>query len=310
MVDRFSILLLTSKALRLRLQLVSNFVEETRLHGDPVHYSRALAMLGEFYSRQGKYEDALNCHERLKRVYDVHKHSALVVEAYASDRSAQNYGNGANCLFRLSRVEESLELTSNIIENLMPHMDLKNVHNSMIMIYPLIWILKSEKQYGKALAMLERFVFEPFDLHFGKDGRTFTTDLFKPLKALFNTLMFMEGEAELVQDNLIQWALDPLPFTFSTTVDNSMASFARCGSSIGAEVCLLLSKIEEDDLKIKKMLIENGWKLAQTAMETAISCGTHQTCYFEILPVYEELKVLMENLNTMDDDVVVSCQCC
>jgi tetratricopeptide (TPR) repeat protein len=265
-------------------------------------------MLGEFYSRQGKYEDALNCHERLKRVYDVHKHSALVVEAYASDRSAQNYGNGANCLFRLGRVEESLELTSNIVENLMPHMDLKNVHNSMIMIYPLIWILKSAKEYRKVLSMLERFVFEPFDEYFGKDGRTFTTDLFKPLKALFNTLLFMEGEAELVEDNLKQWALDPLPFTFSTTLDNSMASFARCGSSIGAEVCLLLSKIE-DDLEIKKMLIENGWKLAQTAMETAQSCGIHQTCYFEITPVYEELKILMESMDSIDRDVL-SCECC
>ena len=81
--------------------LVTNFVEETRLNGDPVHHSRALAMQGEFYSRQGQYEDALFCHERLKRTYDVEKHSALVVEAYASDRSAQNYGVSANCLYRL-----------------------------------------------------------------------------------------------------------------------------------------------------------------------------------------------------------------
>ena len=127
--------------------LVTNFVEETRLHGDPVHHSRALAMLGEFYCRHGKYEEALLCHERLKKVYNVKKHSALVVEEYASDRSAQNFGISANCLYRLGRKDEAINLTNLILSNIMPQMDVKNVHNSMVMIYPTLWIMKNAERF-------------------------------------------------------------------------------------------------------------------------------------------------------------------
>lgn len=281
-----------SETLEYEDHLVSNFVNETRLHGDPVHYSRALAMQGEFFSRQGKYEEALICHEKLKRVYDVKLHSALVVDAYASDRSAQNLGNGANCLYRLGRVEEALELTKIILDDVMPQMDLKNVHNSMIMIYPVLWILKNEKMYGKALSTLERYVFEPFNEHFGKDGKTFSLPMFEPLKALFSILMYMEGEVESLDDTLIERALEPDSLFINAAVDNSMANFARSGSSISAEVCLLLSRLTSDD-SVSKQLIEKGWKLAQIAMKLANSCGDHQTTYIETKPVYDELSKLV-----------------
>ena len=283
-----------SEAKAYEQKLVSNFVEETRLHGDPVHYSRSLAMQGEFFSRQGEYDDALNCHRKLKLVYDVEKHSALVVEAYASDRSAQNYGNGANCLYRLGRVKEALELSFLVLDEMMPKMDLKNVHNSMIMIYPVLWILKHENMYQNVASSLERYVFEPFCLYFGEDGKTFSLPLFKPLRALFHVLMFMNGEIDSFDESWIQFALDPNSLSFSTVVDNSMANFGRCGSSIGAEMCLLLSR-QTDDPKISRQLVEKGWKLVQVAMKTATNCGAHQTTYFETKPVYDELSMLFNS---------------
>lgn len=275
------------------LNLVTNFVEETRLNGDPVHYSRSLAMEGEFYSRQGQYEDALECHEKLKRIYNVDKHSALVVEAYVSDRSAQNYGISANCLYRLGRIKDALKLSDVVLDKMMPKMDLTNVHNSMIMIYPILWILKNERLPKKAASALERFIFEPFRLHFGDKGKTFSLVLFKPLNALFNILMYIEGELKAIDENLIPWALEEESCYISTSVDNSMSNFGRCGSSIGAEVCLLLSKHTKDQ-DIRKQLVEKGWKLAQIAMKTANHCGTHQTTYFETKPVYDELSLLVK----------------
>lgn len=283
-----------SEATEYELNLVRSFVKETRLHGDPVHYSRALAMQGEFYSRQGQYEEGLHCHLMLKRVYNVAKHSALVIEAYASDRSAQNYGNGALCLYRLGRVEESLQLSFLVLEEIMPQMDLKNVHNSMVMIYPTLWILKNENLFEKALVALEHFVFEPFEVHFGKDGKTPLLVLFKPLKVLFSILMFMDGTLDSLDETFITWSLEPDSLKFTNIVDTSMAAFARCGSSMGAEICLLLSKYTKNkDESVSKQLIEKGWKLAQIAMETANKCGANQTTYYETKPVYDELASLI-----------------
>jgi len=268
--------------------LVTNFVEETRLNGDPVHYSRSLAMQGEFYSRQGQYEDAIFCHERLKRTYNVDQHSALVIENYATDRSAQNFGITANCLYRLGRVEEALDIADTVLSDMLPKMDPKNVHNSMIMMYPLLWILKNEKMAEKAVTAMEEFVFEPFRQHFGNKGKTPLLPLYKPIKALFTIAMYLEGQVEVIDESMISWALEPAsPISVSKNFDTAMANFGRCGSSIGAEICLHLSKYTKSE-DTRKELMAKGWKLCQTAMETANKCGSHQTTYFETKPIYDE----------------------
>ena len=273
--------------------LVMNFVAETKSHGDPVHYSRALAMQGELYSRQGQYDTALSCHEKLKRVYDVKKHSALVVASYQTDRSAQNYGNGANCLYRLGRKKEALEVCNYILDTLMPQMDMKNVHNSMIMIYPALWVFKNENMPKRALNALERFVFDPFDRYFGEKGKTFSLVMFKPLKVLFTILIFNQGDGEPIDESYTTWALQPNSLEIPPAVNNSMANFARCGSSIGAEVCLLLSELTQDK-SVSTQLLNKGWGLIQTAMEIAQKCGDHQTTYIEAKVVFDKISNLRQ----------------
>ena len=175
-------------------------------------------------------------------------------------------------------------------------MDLKNVHNSVWMIYPILWILKNEKMSQKAASTLKHFVFEPFHKYFGVQGKTFTLELFKPLEALFGVLLFVEGDTKEMDHKLISWALQPHSLFISKGVDNAMANIGRCGSSVCAELCLLLSKLTEDRY-IVKQLVEKGLKLAQIATKTANRCGIHQTTYFETKPVYEELVTLSKKYN-------------
>jgi hypothetical protein len=158
----------------------------------------------------------------------------------------------------------------------------------MIMIYPILWILKNERQPKKAASALERFVFEPFHKYIGNKGKTPLLCLYIPLEALFNILMYIEGEIDAIDDSLIPWALEEGNLTFSSSIDNAMANFGRCGSSIGAEVCLLLSKFTRDQDSRRK-LIEKGWGLVEKALELAEKCGRHQTCYFETKPVYDAI---------------------
>lgn len=278
--------------------LVSNFVEETRLHGDPVHYSRSLAMQGEFFCRQGKYAEALECHEKLKRVYNVKKHSALVAAAYNSDRSAQNFAVTANCLYRLGRVKDALQLCNKIINDMMPQMDLKNIHNSAIMMFPLLWILKNERMSKKAANAFDKYVIDPFYLHYGKNGKTFTLSLFKPIKVLLSISMFLEGHIKKLDANFFSWALEETSFPLNYSFNKSAASFGRCGASIGSEICLILSK-QTDDVDMKIQLVRRGWDLVQEAMKIAVVCGEHQTAYIDTKPIYDELNELIAS----SDDV-------
>merc|ERR1712051_203146 len=101
----------------------------------------------------------------------------------------------------------------------------------MIMIYPVLWILKNENLPEKAALALEEYVFAPFQKYFGEEGKTFSLVLFKPLKALFTILMYMKVESKSFDKSLIKWALEEQSLIISSTVDNSMANFARCGSS-------------------------------------------------------------------------------
>jgi len=284
------------------LVLVSNFVAETKLHGDPVHYSRALAMLGEFYGRQGQYEKALGCHEKLKGVYDVDKHSAPVCEVYASDRSAQNYGFSANYLYRLGKTDEALEVSKCILTEMLPKMDPKNVHNSMIMIYPIFWIFKEEGMSKEAAAILEKFVIKPFREHFGEDGKTFCLIIYKPLQILFELSMYEEKTIDKIDDisHMIQWFQDDKMEFPNAVVDGSMSSFGRCGTSVCAECCLLLSNHTEDE-ELRNELIEKAWKLAKIAMEAANNRGCHQTSYIQSKSVHDRI------LNTRSNNVMCKC---
>ena len=59
--------------------LVKKFVDQAKLNGDPIHYTRALAMQGETYGRLGEYEKAFASHRELESIYDPDKHSAAFV---------------------------------------------------------------------------------------------------------------------------------------------------------------------------------------------------------------------------------------
>ncbi len=279
------------------VDLVANFVNETKKHGDPVHYGRALAMQGETYHRQGKYEEAIQSHIELKRVYDVEKHHALVVASYASDRCAQNFGLSANCFMRLGRVDEALELVDYIITYLMPKMNLKNVHNSIVTIYPAIWILKDNNRAERALEIFLKFVLEPFREYFGEDGKTPFLPTFRGIETLFGIVFYMEGTADSLDERYFEWALDLSNLEWKMSIDIAIGAIARSPMSINAEICLRLSKLTDDPEKRMK-LIENGMKLAKQAISGCDgSDGSSKllTTYCQIKPVYDELEKLTTN---------------
>eukprot|EP00554_Chaetoceros_debilis_P009004 CAMPEP_0194101608 /NCGR_PEP_ID=MMETSP0150-20130528/2290_1 /TAXON_ID=122233 /ORGANISM="Chaetoceros debilis, Strain MM31A-1" /LENGTH=1615 /DNA_ID=CAMNT_0038788273 /DNA_START=63 /DNA_END=4907 /DNA_ORIENTATION=- len=291
---KYGVLSDPSETASYEVDLVGNFVKETKKHGDPIHYGRALAMQGETYHRQGLYKEAIESHMELKRVYDVKKHHALVVASYASDRVGQNFGCTANCYMRLENVDMAMKIVDHIINNLMPKMDPKNVHNSIVTIYPAIWILKDNGKSEKAREIFMKFVLEPFTEYFGEDGSTPFLPAFRGLEILLDLVVYMEGKASGFDEGYYDWALDFSNLEIKKAFDSSIGNFGRNSSSTNAEICLRLYKLT-DDSKKKVKLLENGMKIAEQAIHRCDgSDGSSKmlTTYLQIKPVHDELKQL------------------
>lgn len=292
---KYGVLSDPSQTASYEVDLVGNFVKETKKHGDPVHYGRALAMQGETYHRQGLFEEAIESHMELKRVYDVRKHHALVVASYASDRVGQNFGCTANCYMRLGNVDMAMKIVDHIINNLMPKMDPKNVHNSIVTIYPAIWILKDNGKSEKAQEIFMKFVLEPFTEYFGEDGSTPFLPAFRGLEILLDLVVYMEGKSKAFDEGYYDWALDLDNLEIKKAFDSSIGNFGRNSSSTNAEICLRLYKLTEDAEK-KAKLLENGVKIAEKAIRRCDgSDGSSKmlTTYLQIKPVYDELNQLI-----------------
>jgi hypothetical protein len=286
-----------SEQVQIELDLVDKFVKETKRHGDPVHYSRALAMQSETFHRVGRFDDAIQCHLKLREVYNVDEHSAGVVASYASDRCAQNFGCAANCYVRLVQIDKALEIADFIEYQIMPKMDLQNVHNSAVMVYPILWIWKDQRMTERSLRVFEKYVKEPFEKYFAKDCSTPFLPAFKPTQVLLDISMYMEGKKSSFDESYFDWAMDFSNLECPMTIDISIGNFSRSPMSISAEICLELSKLTKDEEK-RKILLKNGVKLAELSM---IGCdgkdgnAKNITAYVQIKPVQVALQGLLKD---------------
>ena len=288
---KYGVLVEPSETASYEIDLVGKFVNETKKHGDPVHYGRALAMQGETYHRQGLFKKAIESHMELNRVYDVKRHHVLVVASYASDRVGQNFGCTANCFMRLGEADKAMEMVNHIINYLMPKMDPKNVHNSIVTIYPAIWILKDNGNLEKAREIFSKFVLEPFREYFGEDGSTPFLPAFRGIEILLDIASFMDGKINSFDGSYYEWALELSNLEIKKAFDTSIGNFGRNSSSTNAEICLRLCKMT-DDVGKKAKLLENGMKIAKQAMSRCDgSDGSSKllTTYLQIKPVYDEL---------------------
>ncbi len=143
-------------------ELVEMFVLETKLHGDPVHYGRALGMKAEHFARLGKFSEALEVFDVLAKIYDVDKHSAAICKAYGSDRCAQVFSLSVTWNILLGYERKAREICEFVLDNLIGKMDVKNVHNTLMIIFP----RKSTCWYAVCFSVLCNYIFNVLDFTF------------------------------------------------------------------------------------------------------------------------------------------------
>jgi hypothetical protein len=237
--------------------LVARFVYETRVHGDPVHYTRALAMQGEMYGRLGQYKKALEKHTQLAEIYNAEEHSAQICEFYGCDRVAQSFGLSALWYAQTGDITKALDTCWYVLNELFPEMDRRNVHNSCLLIYPVLWILKDNNFALDARDHFIRWVVEPFDEYFGDGRSTFCLPVFDPIMMVLD--LVGNPEVENIPDYL-DWATTEDNLRYGTVINCTLGSYGHCADSITAEICLILAnhtQIREE----KSFLIGNALEI-------------------------------------------------
>jgi tetratricopeptide (TPR) repeat protein len=287
--------------------LARKFVRETKLHGDPVHYTRALAMQGEVKARLGKYEEALAAFEKLKAVYIQEEHSEAISSAYGTDRSAQAYSQSALWHMQLGNMAEALQTCNYVLDVLLPKMDPKNVLNSCEMLLPIIRILKNRGEEKRMRRLFHEHVQENFHRHFGKDGVTPCLPIFRPLLLLLDICNEAEECPDLADG--VEWLLeDEANGDMPDFLDSVYVKLCWSPNSMVAELCLRLAKKLTSD-RDKIALLVKGLKLARKAdgkmkdeegnVKLPIAYEIHE-------PVYTELKSMAEMYGVQLGDGTIS----
>ena len=239
--------------------LVAQFVKETRLHGDPIHFAGALAMQTEMFGRLRKFKKAVQSFERLDSFYIAEDHSEDICKAYGSDRAAQCFSLTASWQKHLGNTTEAMALCDRVTKQLLPKMDGRNVHNSFLILYPTIWLLKDDGRALEAKTLFERYIVQPFERYFGPGGTTSYLPLYEPILML---LELAGGAPEDVRTDCLDWALVEDNLQFGAVLNNDMGTHGRCGDTISAEICLILAKDHYGNPDEAVQLIQSGLNVA------------------------------------------------
>lgn len=246
--------------------LVKQFVEQTRLNKDPVHYGRALGMQCETLGRLGLFEEALESLETIKTIYNIDTQHAEICKAYGSDRVAQTFSHSVNWYTMLGKTDKVFETCQYIAEELAPKSDPKNVHNSFCLIYSTIIAMKENNAPLEARDALISLVVEPFEEHFGSGGTTFSKPLFYPILMLLDLQGHQDEQIEKI-DEYLEWALNESNFSLcSAALENAWAGFCVSPNTLLGEICYYIAKRPEG-LNHRAQLIRSGLSLVERTVE-------------------------------------------
>jgi len=163
------------------MNLALNFVQESKLHLDPIHYTRALAMLAEVLGRRGHYKAAIAQFEKLAEIYSAEALSLPIAEIYGTDRSAHAYSFSAIWHDQLGNSGEATAACEYVIQDLLPIMDIRNTLGNYELLLNVIRVLKPRGQEKRLHQLLHDYVIDPFYKFNGPSGKIDSAALLLPL---------------------------------------------------------------------------------------------------------------------------------
>mmetsp|Transcript_24801 Transcript_24801/g.34650 ORF Transcript_24801/g.34650 Transcript_24801/m.34650 type:complete len:559 (+) Transcript_24801:1-1677(+) len=273
---RFSLLYIGAipdDGLILQMEIANKFVEQAQIHGDPVHICRALSMKSLTLSRQGKFEEAIAAQKQLEEIYHAETLCDVICQEYSCDHTAQNYGYSVLWYQVLGRSEEAMLQIDFILEELMPQMPEKNMHNTIMILYPVMFVLKEKGMARKAEDVFLKHIHDCFYRFYGKDSTTYFLFIYEPLRVLFRLARDVEeGSCEDDEElkKLEDWVLSSDIGTYNPLQWGPMCAMGRDPYCIISEICLMLVTLRcngRSDVERRQALLEKGLEQAQKSTE-------------------------------------------
>lgn len=246
------------------LNLARRFVQESKMHLDPVHQARALGLLGDVYGRRGDYTGALKQFNLMAKIYDPETLSLPISEAYGFDRCAQVYSFSALWHDLLGNSEKALASSEYIIQDILPMMDPTNTLGNFEILYCVIRVLKPKGQEERMLRLLDEYVISAFFKHHGPSGVTPCRCMFKPLKYLLAICSDPMGFQAL--NEAADWLCGTESEKTDDFVDNVFSKTCWSAYDVLAELCLRVANrlsLEQRDIEKQRLIIAKGLMLAE-----------------------------------------------
>lgn len=283
--------------------VVRDFVRETEQHGRPAHICRALAAQAAIFAKYGMLERALETHQKMHDIYICGSYSEEISMAYGSDRAVQCYGLATIWYDLLGKKEELESQTDYILNNLIPRLDLKNVHNTFMLLFPVMCTMKRRGMALEARHIIISNIIEKFEEYFGEGKSTFLRSMYKPTEVLYGLAggLWQDGNTE-IWDEIVDWALQSETGKLSAHMESATQGIGRDGKGTVAEICLLLAKSSRMDDDIRRLcLIEKGMMLVEESLSyllTFKSRGSQLSlyAYAQSVEVHTSLIILADTM--------------
>lgn len=165
----------------------------------------------------------------------------------------------------LGNINEAERLLQFVLEEILPKMDKKNVHNTVMLILPVVKVMKEDGKFEEARQLFENHVCRNFALYFGDDGTTPCLVIFKPIMYLLDVNMYGEDMPNL--NEVIEWAAGDDNGVATDSLDGAISFYSlHC---LMAQLCLELSRLTNDEAN-KNKLQQKSITLARKTFDKSI----------------------------------------
>jgi tetratricopeptide (TPR) repeat protein len=251
--------------------MLRRYMQETRLHGDPIYIIHALTLQAEMYGRLGEYEQAISIQTSLSGVYNPEYFSMDLCDVYGSDIGAQCIASSALWHSELDMTEDALFICRFVTGSILPEVERRNVHASFLILYPVLLVLMQNGFASEARANFEKFICEPFT-ELPQGVSSFFFPLYDPILMLLDLKDGSELEAAILEDYM-EWAIDFDNLFAGAAINLRTADLGRTADSISAEICYLLSKLTKEPSR-RDLVVDNGRRVAESDVEFVQDKGT------------------------------------
>jgi tetratricopeptide (TPR) repeat protein len=271
--------------------MLRRYMQETRLHGDPIYIIHALTLQADMYGRLGEYEKAIEIQIALSQVYNGEFFSMDLCDIYGVDIGAQCLASGALWRMQLDMTEEALSICRFVISTVLPQIERRNVHASFMVLYPVLLVMMECGQTSEARNHFEKFICEPFT-ELPQGMSSFFFPMYDPILMLLD----LKGGEKLDQsilDDYLEWASDSDNLSLGENINARTAEMGRTADSISAEICYLLARTIQEPNQ-HKQLVEYGRNVATNDLDFVKDKGTKLAKLYSHT-VHTNLEALNEN---------------